>query len=264
MSSNYVQGHSDAIIRGHASRTATSSCKHFLHLIKPTDHILDVGCGPGSITASLALRVPDGKIIGLDSSETVLEKARKQQDLLDHCTFQTGDAYALPFPDSSFDIVHTSQVIGHMKDPVAAIVELRRVCKVGGFVACREGDTDSIIVHPTSPGLDHFKRVMCAAIETNGPGPQAGRLLLGWALDAGFSHEKVEYSGDTMTYAVKERAWWAQVNQGRINDPTWRGNLLKAGTIEEDLKLMYEAWQTWAEDPAGLFTIFCGQVVCHK
>lgn len=45
-------------------------------------------------------------------------------------------------------------------------------------------------------------------------------------------------------------------------DPTWHGNILEAGFSEEDLVWMREAWQAWAEDPAGGFSMYCGQVVC--
>lgn len=266
MGSQYVQGHSEAILRGHQSRTATISCKHFLPLLKPTDHIFDVGCGPGSITATLAALIPQGKMIGIDSSGAVLEIARKQENLPANCTFQTADALALPFADSSFDVVNTSQFIAHMTDPVAAMRELRRVCKAGGFLACREGDIESPILYPALPGLDLFSKALITLIETGGAGPRAGRTLLKWAVDAGFEIDKVEFSSDTMTYAgSKDAAWWGQVNIGRVrDDQKFRESCLKVGFTEKDLDEMRDAWDKFAKDPTAVCCFMQGQVVCHK
>jgi ubiquinone/menaquinone biosynthesis C-methylase UbiE len=48
--------------------------------------------------------------------------------------------YALDFADGSFDVVHAHQVLQHLTDPVAALIEMRRVCRPGGLIAARDGD----------------------------------------------------------------------------------------------------------------------------
>ena len=74
--SNYVQGYSERTVATHQSRTAESDAAFLLPYIKKTDHILDVGCGPGTITTGLAKYACEGGTVGVDISTDVLQKAR--------------------------------------------------------------------------------------------------------------------------------------------------------------------------------------------
>jgi SAM-dependent methyltransferase len=128
----YTQGHNDAVYRSHESRKAADTCGYFLHHLKPDSIVLDAGCGPGTVTSSIASIVPDGQVIGVDAVETAINKARAQPDLPSNCTFEVADITALPYKDNHFEAVYTSQVLAHIPEAVRAIVELRRVCKPGG------------------------------------------------------------------------------------------------------------------------------------
>lgn len=69
-------------------------------------------------------------------------------------------------------------------------------------MACREGDTEPTILNSSSPGQELSLRALRAGAQMHGPGAQAGRSLLGWAIEAGFAPEKIEYSNYTITYVV--------------------------------------------------------------
>jgi len=123
-------------------------------------HILDVGCGPGTITIDFARLVSEGKVIGIDTSQDVLEKAQDtaKGHQIKNIEFQVGDVLALKFPDSTFDVVHAHQVLQYVADPVLALSEMRRVAKPGGVVAVREGDYLGSIIYPESPEIGYFWR----------------------------------------------------------------------------------------------------------
>ena len=114
--SNYTQGYSNYTTATHQSRTAESDAAFLLPHIKKTDHILDVGCGPGTITTSLVKYASEGTIIGIDLSAAVLEKARTlaaeanvPTQGLGSVIFKEGNVLeGLVYPDSTFDIIFCS------------------------------------------------------------------------------------------------------------------------------------------------------------
>src|SRR5674476_1594575 len=150
----YTHGHHESVLRSHSWRTAANSAAHLLPYLREGQRLLDVGCGPGTITVDLAAHVAPGPVIGVDTSAEVLERARRHAaELGAPVSFQVGDVYALDFPDASFDVVHAHQVLQHLTDPVAALREIRRVTRPGGVVALREGDYGAMTWYPPSAGI---------------------------------------------------------------------------------------------------------------
>lgn len=124
----YTHGHHESVLRNHRWRTAENSAAYLLTKLTPEMSILDVGCGPGTITAGLADRVPAGHVTGIDAEPGVLEQASGLAAGRDNLSFATGDVYALDYPDDAFCVVHAHQVLQHLGDPVVALREMRRVC----------------------------------------------------------------------------------------------------------------------------------------
>jgi ubiquinone/menaquinone biosynthesis C-methylase UbiE len=109
-------------------RTAESDAGFLLSYIKKTDYILDLGCGPGTITTGFARYASEGKIVGIDIPEDVVRKAKVlaaensiPTEGPGSVVFKEGNVLAgLPYPDDTFDIVFASQVLGHFP---------RRICQ---------------------------------------------------------------------------------------------------------------------------------------
>src|SRR3712207_1674237 len=140
----YTHGHHASVLASHRWRTAENSAAYLLPHLRPGLDLLDVGCGPGTITADLAARVAPGRVLGIDRAEGVLDEAREAGSA---ATFEVGDVYALDLPDDSFDVVHAHQVLQHLSDPVAALREMARVCRRGGLVAVPGAVGDRAGVH---------------------------------------------------------------------------------------------------------------------
>ena len=138
----YTHGHHESVLRSHTWRTAENSSAYLLPHLRAGQSLLDVGCGPGTITSDLALLVAPGETVGVDASADVVAQAREHAAGvgLENLRFEVGDLFALGYPDASFDVVHLHQVLQHLVDPVAALVELRRVLRPGGVLAARDSD----------------------------------------------------------------------------------------------------------------------------
>ncbi|KAL9028254.1 MAG: hypothetical protein Q9196_003352 [Gyalolechia fulgens] len=232
-------------------------------------HILDVGCGPGSITTDLATKVPHGKVIGLEPTAEPLEEARRLAAArhVGNVSFEVGDARTLPFPDQTFDIVHMHQVLQYLNpvDRTKALREMRRVAKPGGLVAVREADQGTITFYPEINGLRDFVGLYCKVARANGGEPDAGRRLHAWVNEAGFAKSDVTATAGTYCYNTpEERDWWSNVWSDRILHSPWAKSVLEGGhATQSDLDRLAEAWRTWGATEDGWYGIMHGEVLCR-
>jgi ubiquinone/menaquinone biosynthesis C-methylase UbiE len=98
---------------------------------------LDVGCGPGALTATLAERVGSASVAAVDPSEPFVSAIAQR---LPEVSVQQASAESLPFEDDSFDAALAQLVVHFMRDPVAGLKEMRRVTRAGGIVAASVWD----------------------------------------------------------------------------------------------------------------------------
>ncbi|MGH3070789.1 MAG: class I SAM-dependent methyltransferase [Gaiellaceae bacterium] len=94
--------------------------------------VLDVGCGPGALTAELVRRLGAGSVAAVDPSEPFVAAARERHPGVD---VQRASAEELPFPDDEFDAALAQLVVHFMADPVLGLREMGRVARPGGAVA---------------------------------------------------------------------------------------------------------------------------------
>ncbi len=262
---NYTHGHHESVLRGHQRRTADDSAAYLLPHLTPGLSVLDVGCGPGTITGDLAARVAPGPVTAVDQFGDVLNVARAeaQRRNLTNVTFGTADVHQLDFADHTFDVVHAHQVLQHVADPVQALREMRRVCRPGGIVAARDADYGGFVWYPQLPALDLWRDLYGRAARANRGEPDAGRRLLSWALAAGFSD--IRPTGSVWCYATAAtRQWWGGMWADRILHSGVAQELLRrglAGTAQ--LEEIAAAWQAWAAAPDGWLSIPHGEILCR-
>jgi ubiquinone/menaquinone biosynthesis C-methylase UbiE len=263
----YAQDHSRAVLRTHSWRTVANSATYLRPHIQPHMSILDVGCGPGSITVDLAKLVPQGRVVGIEYSPEPLKDALAfaQQQGVTNAEFQVGDIHKLDFPDNTFDIVHAHQVLQHVADPVQALREMKRVCKKdGGIMAVRE--SAKMLWYPESQGLEHFWEVATRMGRLKGSNPHPGYRLHVWAQEAGFTRSQITCSSGTWCFASpEERAYWGESMEERTLSSVFATNATELNlATQEELKVMAKAWRTWIEDDNGWFSVLHGEIICRN
>jgi SAM-dependent methyltransferase len=260
----YTHSHAPVVVAAHAARTAEEAAAFLIPRLEPDMRVLDVGCGPGSITAGLASYV--SRVVGIDTATEVLTAARTRMATgsLSNVSLVAADAYDLPFPAASFDVVYGHQVLQHVADPIAVLREARRVLRPGGLVAVRDADYGTMTHHPHYPLLDRWLEIYHAVARANGGEPDAGRRLLAWVQAAGF--EDLRASSTTWTYATPdERAGWADLWAHRIVLERFTSRAEAHGISDRlELERIGDAFCSWASEPAGWFAFIHGEVVAAK
>lgn len=259
----YTHGHHESVLRSHRWRTAENSAAYLLPHLRPGDALLDVGAGPGTITADLAGRVARVTATEVGADELSLSQATADERGVTNLEFRVADVHALDLPDHTFDVTHAHQVLQHVGDPVQALREMARVTVPGGIVAARDSDYAGMCWWPRLPELDEWMRLYQAAARANGGEPDAGRRLLSWAHAAGLAD--VTASASVWCFAnPADRAWWGGMWTDRILESVMARQLVDSGLAStEDLRRVSAGWQRWSEAEDGWFSILHGEILCR-
>jgi ubiquinone/menaquinone biosynthesis C-methylase UbiE len=235
--------------------------------------ILDIGCGPGSITLDLAALVPQGTVVGIDCSETAIcsakELAHKRQ--VENATFEVADIFNLPYEDETFDIVCAHQVLIHLPNEpsqigaVEGLKEMRRVCKTGGLVCARECDWRSAVTHPSMPGVLNSMKLIENLTALKRTSPYGGMARL-WAQKAGFRSDEIDTSASVVYYSSPEEVrWWGETMAQRLEQGSSLDKGVREGLISENQKDTFPSgWRAWSEKSDAFFSMTDAQIICKK
>ncbi|KAL8752388.1 MAG: hypothetical protein Q9184_005750 [Pyrenodesmia sp. 2 TL-2023] len=266
--STYTQGHSPSVLASHTTRTVSNSASFLLPHLLPTHTLLDIGCGPGTITSGFCTHLPHGHITGIDLSSAVISQAQSLHppEKFPNLTFETGDILeGLKYDDASFDVVYFHQTVLHLPDPVRGLREARRVLKLGGILAMRE--TDTLNWYPELPGLRKYNDCLHGMLESTGaPGLTRARGLHTWARQAGFGRENMEVGAGTTVYATpEERQWWGMVHVNRLRAEEVGGKMKSLGLIVDDgVEEVVGDFERWIKDPDGWYAALQCEVLAKK
>jgi SAM-dependent methyltransferase len=219
----------------HARRSAASHAGFLLPHLKPGMRLLDLGCGPASITAGLG----DGAIgVDVDPGPS------------DAVPLVAAEVYRLPFSDATFDAVFCCAVLQHLNDPLAALREARRLCRAGAVIGVADADWGGQLRVPNDPLL-HRGQVIQEALRGDAS-PYVGARLRGWLHEAGFvnasSAAKGSGGGDLVTTPRQ-----AAFNAAMFDSPDTLAVVVEEGiaTVDEMLAVA-EAWRRWGDDPGAV------------
>lgn len=251
------------MVASHVRRTVDDSAAYLVPHLSEGMRLLDVGCGPGSITLDLAGLV--SRAVGIDGADLAIERARVEavRRGVSNATFENADAYELPFDDDSFDVVHAHQVLQHLADPVRALIEARRVVKPGGLVAARDADYGTMVHDPHEPRLDRWLELYHRVARNDGGEPDAGRRLAGWFHTAGFTDFDVTAS--TWTYSTMAAVgawrdlWVSRLTEARLGERALELQFADRAELED----LADGWRAWASSDRPFFAFLHGEVIAR-
>lgn len=177
--------------------------------VTPGDRVLDVGCGPGALTAELVNRLGAGSVAAVDPSESFVAAARDRHPGVD---VRRATADALPYSDRVFDAALAQLVVHFMPDPVAGLREMARVTRPDGVVAACVWDHAG----ERTPVSTYWRAARDLGLSTRDesalPGARDGHLV------ALFEASGLRHVQDTELVARTEYArfddWWEPLTFG--------------------------------------------------
>ena len=266
MGDKYTHGHHESVLRSHRWRTAENSAGYLLPFLTPGIRLLDVGCGPGTITLYSPRVSPTVRRSASTATQAWSQRPSACSTRARSPASSSGprDAYALGFGDESFDVVHAHQVLQHLTNPVAALVEMRRVLRPGGLLAVRDSDYGAFVWAPPNPLLDRWMQLYHDVCRHNGADADAGRSLLGWAQTAGFT--EIQPGSSTWTFADPEsRRWWGELWADRVVSSSLADQAVEYGLSNRDeLEAIAAAWRQWLEQDDGFFVVLHAELIARR
>jgi SAM-dependent methyltransferase len=184
----YTPGYSPNATAFMSARTVESHAAFVLPLLERGLEVLDVGCGPGTITQGIAEYVLPGRVTAIDRDHAQVTHAARLAEgrELTNVRFVAGSAYQLPFADASFDLVFSHALFEHLSNPRGALAEIRRVLRPGALVALASPDWNSFEMRKATPAAEaaiaDYRRLQ----ERNGGDTQAGGRLVRLLQDGEF------------------------------------------------------------------------------
>lgn len=184
----YTPGLAHSSVAFMAARSASTHARFFLPHVTSGVSVLDLGCGPGSITVGLAAAVAPAPVVGIDRGAQ-LDTARAHSAALGltNLEFREGSCYEIPLPDRSVDRVFSHALFEHLAEPARALAEIRRVLRPGGIVGLCSPDWGGFILTPPAPEVDRALAAYADLQRANGGDPLAGRRLTPMLAAAGFT-----------------------------------------------------------------------------
>jgi SAM-dependent methyltransferase len=236
-----------------ATRNAADYADFLLPHLTPDAHVLDVGCGSGTISFGLAKLA--GHVIGVDLDAAEFAETRNYANHigLGNIEFQTGSVYALEVPTDTFDACLCHSMLEAIDRPLDALQEIRRTLKPDGVfgVACVEYG-GLILAGPHEPLLRRFYAIREQLWQLDaGSDPYRGRALRGLLHAAGFERvvATTKYVCHGTDAAVKS------FGIGRAADcrDEWYASAAQKYRLatSSDLDTMEQAWMEWSESPAA-------------
>jgi ubiquinone/menaquinone biosynthesis C-methylase UbiE len=240
-------------------RDAQTYAEFLLPHLKPTDHVLDFGCGSGSISVGLGDVVPDGQVIAfdLDASEFGPATHCLSTQPIDSIRFVVADGTVLPFRDAMFDAVLCHSVLETLPNPLQALGEVMRVLAPGAVLGAASVDYGGLLLAgPDHEILLEFYRVREQLwADESIARPRTGRDLRGLFDSAGFVD--VDADARYVSYGDPAAIWsFGQARAADCVDPWFSSKAIRHGLMTPlELNETERAWHSWA-GASGSFLAF--------
>jgi len=218
--------------------------------------VLEVGCGVGAQTVTLAGRSPGARFTSIDvSSESLAEADRRAQAAgLGNIEFHQCDLFALPFAPATFDHAFVCFFLEHLADPHAALGAVGGAVRPGGTVTVVEGDHGSAYFHPDSAAARAAIECQVELQRRAGGDANIGRRLYPLMVGAGFDEvsisPRVVYADASRPGLVDgfTRRTFTTMIKG-VREPAVAAGLLPAAEFDAGIRDLYRT-----AEPDGTFS----------
>lgn len=233
----YTPGHTENATNFMARRSLHSHGQFFAKHLAANLDVLDLGCGPGTITAGLCMAVSPGQVIGIDFGASQIEQARNHcaSQSISNVEFHVASAYEIPLPDASVDRVFSHALLEHLASPLDALQEAYRVLKPGGVIGICSPDADGWLLSPFSDALQEAVTQYVRMQSSNGGDLTIGKHLGQLLVKAGFRH--VGMSARYECYPSLE----------------FIGEYLALQLEKKGHERQAETFRSWSREPHGMF-----------
>jgi SAM-dependent methyltransferase len=261
-----AHGVTPGLSQDYTARTAERQAAFILPYLRAGMSVLDIGCGPGSISLGLAQAVAPGHVTGIDHDAVHIEAARAlaAERGVTNATFQVGNVLLLPFEDGTFVAVFENNVFTHLsQDAVRAAVEAYRVLKPGGFLAARDVDAEAVVWgHRTDP-IKELDRLFVAWHHSRGSDITLGKRLPAILREAGFGGTIKSVSADTKGDPEATRSH-AEITLSLLDGPFGRDIVDKDWADRRTVERLKESIREWGEHPDAFFANVHVEVIGWK
>lgn len=239
-------------------RTVENGNRNLLTHLKPGIRVLDVGCGSGAITRSIAQKVGStGWVLGIDPNENLIQQARQSAGNLPGLAFEQADVYTFD-TNERFDVVTCARTLQWLARPKEALLNMKRLVKPGGYLTVLDYNHEKIVWSPDPPAaMQLFYDAFLRWRQDAGFDNAIADHLKDMMLQIGFTnvrveaHHEITKKGDS-DFAVKSRLW-AEVAE--LRGP----QLVKAGYITEEQRLRaiadYDDWIATAGESMAVYLL---------
>jgi SAM-dependent methyltransferase len=224
--------------------------------------VLEVGCGVGAQTVILARNSPGASFTSIDISQASLDAAAAlaREENITNVTFESADIFNLPFKTETFDHIFVCFVLEHLRNPVEALIRLKKILKKEGTITVIEGDHGSTFFHPESRAAQQAIQCLVHVQARVGGNALVGRQLFPLLLNAGFKRPVVSprfvYADSSRPELVEgfTRNTFIAMVEG-VRDQALEAQLIDEERWEQGISDLYAAT---AADGTFCYTFFKG------
>lgn len=262
----YTIGFSESILQHLRRHTADTHAAHLLPYLKPGLRVLDLGCGPGTLSIGLAEAIAPGELYGVDMEPSQVDLARSIAEAAGHdnATFEVGDVTELSFDDDSFDVVHGHSILAHVPDTQAVLAEAKRVLKPGGLISVREWIFDASFLAPDFEVIYDAWATLAELITADDGHPNIGRDLKRHLLEAGFADVRPAASFTSYTTA-EDVGYISRVIENWFFSADVRASATAYGVAtQQHLDNLEQALKRWIGHPGAFGAVAYGEGIARK
>lgn len=261
-----AHGVTPGLRQDYVQRDAGHQAAFLLPFLESEMNLLDIGCGPGTITLGLAKAVAPGSVMGIDHDRTHVRAARSLAGDRGQAnvSFRRASVFALPLADDTFDVVFENDVFVHLSDRAAdAAREAFRVTKPRGLFAARDADAGHAIWGPSDQDLQMLDRLMISWQASRGSDVRLGSRLPAIIRQAGFEVLQTSVSADTKGDAESVQSH-AGITVGLLDGPLGRTAIDRGRATPADIERLKDSIRSWASHPDAFFANVHIEVIGRK